>query len=743
YASMPASAMSTGDYVFTAWAVDRAGNAGPAATQKIHYEDNRAPVLAYSSIPDTVPQNAQASFAVGIGDADMGDSLVLISLDKPAWLTAAPDTGAAHFPARKAFSLTGKPGQTDVGTATVRIQLMDRGGLLHTYTKTLQVQDVNDPPAFADGQEKVAATEDSSTRWTPRFGDPDPSDSHTLILLNGPAFARLEGNEVVIRPGSRDIGSHALRLKVGDGRLADTLETILLVTNVNDPPYAFPSEGWRSPAFWKEDREEAFSVVVVDMDKGDALTLATPMPAFVKVTQSVDSSGINRIFQFVVKPTAKDTGALKSTLIFTDAAGAATQLALSARVLPDNDMPTALIAETRAHAGAARFRLDVKDEDGSLEQARFHYRLVGPAGDTVRRGITAAASLALHPLADGPYTLAVKAEDQDGLRQDSWTTAAFSISGATTLALDSALWHMIGVPQAQLPASAFGEGATLASWDETGDDGQPLSRYASGRAVEALRRGKGYWVRPARPVTLTAAQKDLSSGAFTLKLTRAKQGWNQVANPYPYWVDVSASRLTFWEWDAKRRDLVNAKSLLKPWAAYWVLAPRDTTLILPDQPWFPAAEALAKSARAAGTPGSTGVTFANPGDWSARLSLRAGAYHDAANLFGVRGARGAYRAGSVASRADAAPGDRALPDAPKFGDYLALHFEKTAVTEVMAGAAQGYATDFRDSLNREEEWWDFSVEDAGTGETQAFLSPEGLEPLHAAGLKVFLVRRGE
>jgi hypothetical protein len=224
-----------------------------------------------------------------------------------------------------------------------------------------------------------------------------------------------------------------------------------------------------------------------------------------------------------------------------------------------------------------------------------------------------------------------------------------------------------------------------------------------------------------------------------MKLARGKQGWNQIGNPFPYFVDLSATGLQFWEWDAARRDLVNARGILKPWGAYWVLVAKDTLLTIKDQPYFQAGNGpLAKAS--AETPAFRGAR-----DWSLQLSLQAGPYRDEANFLGIRpvtgsGTPAASEASAVAASAIASPG--LTPDAPKFGDYVALHFEKPGSVAAQ-DLPSGYASDFRDRLDEDEEWWDFSVENSGTGQGQAVLALPGLEGLEASGLHAWLVRKGE
>lgn len=136
------------------------------------------------------------------------------------------------------------------------------------------------------------------------------------------------------------------------------------------------------------------------------------------------------------------------------------------------------------------------------------------------------------------------------------------------------------------------------------------------------------------------------------------------------------------------------------------------------------------------------------------MSLQAGPYRDMANFLGIRNVTlGA--AAPLASAASAVPAESQIrvPDAPKFGDYIALHFERPG-TDVMgvrtapgdagpSATALGYAEDFRAGLTGDEEWWDFTVENSGSGFAAAALSLPGLENLRDLGLHAFLVRRGQ
>jgi len=745
---MPSAALLTGDYQFSVFAKDKAGNASALLSMRVHYDENRAPVLASSTVPDTSLQNQAVALTVDLGDEDAGDSVLTVTSSIPPWLTLTekPDTAAGGFAAHRIYTLAGKPGQPQVGLNTLTIQARDLGGKTVTFAKTLIIKDVNDPPVFTAGQDTLGVKEDSVTRWIPKYTDLDSKDAHTLALLAGPAWASLQDSAVVFHPGSRDVGKATLRLTVSDGQALDTLDMSVTAINVNDAPVAFPYANWQSPAHWKEHQVDTFTVVVVDMDKGDPITLATALPPFITYVFAVDSANpYNRFFKFTVLPRQQDSGSFSLKLRFTDQAGAASELALQAKVQPVNDPPTAIIKDNLVNAGAAHFNLDVTDADGTLAQTRFHYRLVSAAGDTVKRGISASPLLTLNPIADGRYTLAVMAEDEGGLKQSGFTTASITVSGASTLALDSARWNMAGTPGAALPAAALGAGAAITSWDETSDDGQALGRYAAGKSADSLKRGKGYWIKVAKRVNLSIAQKDLLDRPLSIKLTHSKQGWNQIGNPFPYYVDLSESHLQFWEWDADRRDLINTKGLLKPWGAYWVQVAKDTILNIKDEPFFPApSNALAKS-------GSLAPGFRSAGDWSLQLALQAGPYQDQINFLGVRAhAGGATVQAGVASTQASVSESVSNPefisaDAPKFGDYIALHFEKP--DQALAGDStaddNGFAADFRDHLGADEEWWDFTVENSGSGYTQASLKLPGLEPLLASGLNAFLVRRGE
>ncbi|MDQ3003661.1 MAG: fibronectin type III domain-containing protein, partial [Fibrobacterota bacterium] len=742
-AILPATSMTTGEYRFTARALDLAGNMSAPLSMDVHYDENRLPALAFTNLKDTVMQNDSISWKLDFGDMDAGDSLILVSLIAPAWLTVAPGADSSYPPwaLHKIPTLKGRPLQFHVGSGsenTVRAVVQDRSGLNFTYTKSIHVVDVNDPPVFAGDPTVFSIKEDSVSRWTPKFKDADPRDGHTMTLVTFPAFATLDSLTLVLKPGSRDVGNHPFKIAVSDGALLDTLDVTVSVANVNDAPVAFPSSNWQSPAFWKEDVTDSFTVVVVDMDRSDPVVLTTTLPPWLTQKSTVDPADpYNRFFRFAARPGQADTGSFSFKLRFQDAAGAASELPLTAKVAAVNDIPSAVIKGRQIHAGAARISFDVTDNDGDAGSTRFHYRLVGAAGDTVRKGICATTVLDLHPLADGDYRLAVAAEDEGGLRQAGFTQTDLRIAGATTLVLDSAKWYMIAFPGRTLPAGALGAGVALTTWDEASSDGSPLGRYAAGNAADSLVGGKGYWVRVAERVNLSSPLASLLDNPHTMKLSRGKQGWNQVGNPFPYFVDLSPTGLQFWEWDADRRDLVNVRGILKPWGAYWVQVKKDTVLIVKDIPWFPTGDGGIGAGGPLAKNGVSGEpTFRSRGEWTLQMSLQAGPYQDRANFLGIRNVTEPAASRTPAPDAESAADDL-IPDAPKFGDYIALHFEKPGISAADS-QAQGYASDFRDRMGEEEEWWDFSVENSESGFQTAILSLPGLHALMATGLHAFL-----
>jgi autotransporter-associated beta strand protein len=589
--------------------------------------------------------------------------------------------------------------------------------------------DTMKPGSFAPGQDTLFVYEDTISRWMPRQLGLEPNSLRTYSLLSSPKWVSVLDTGLVFRPGSRDVGKFKVSLVISIGVPVDTLDMAITVLNTNDSPIAFPPANWQSPNNWKEDIIDTFTVVVVDMDINDTISLTTQLPGFIKYSLAKDTGNIyNRLFRFTVQPTQKDSGLVPLILRFSDKSSATSELNVSAKVISVNDMPTAVFKTNQVSGGAARFTFDVIDEDGSVPATRFHYRLISPVGDTLRRGIASIPFLELFPLIDGEYRLAVFAEDEGGLIQKIPSISPLTITGASTLVLDSMIWHMIGIPQASMPPVTLGNGVGLTSWDESTDNGQAMGRYADGKAVDSLRRGKGYWVKVAQKTTLTATQKELLDRPFTLRLTHKKQGWNQFSNPFPYPIDISSSKLVIWEWDASRRDLVDSKGILKPWAAYWVSVSMDTNIVFKNEPYFtPIIKGIIKTS-------SVAVEDQAKDNWTLQLALKAGPFQDHANFMGVRQTFSPKNTPASASLTR-------IADAPKYGEYIALHFVKPE--DSLSGVTKGFSEDYHEHLDQGEEWWDFVIENSGSGFEQASLNLPGLIQLQSMGLNVFLVHQGK
>ncbi|MBC8206050.1 MAG: tandem-95 repeat protein [Kiritimatiellales bacterium] len=232
-AEAPAGTVSVGFYILNVNAVDNL----------MYFDDvqatlanvNVAPVftddpISKGSATEDVAYPWQ-SLAGSATDAD-SDPLSYSKVSGPAWLSVAANG-----------TLSGTPGNDDVGPNTWTIQVSDgNGGGTDTATLNITVLNVNDAPVFTDDPiTKTSATEDAAYTGQSVAGSATDADSDSLsysLIPGGPAWLNVATNGALSgTPGNADVGVNIWTLQVSDGNGGtDTTALMIIVNNVNDVP---------------------------------------------------------------------------------------------------------------------------------------------------------------------------------------------------------------------------------------------------------------------------------------------------------------------------------------------------------------------------------------------------------------------------------------------------------------------------------------------------------------------------
>jgi hypothetical protein len=155
-------------------------------------------------------------YTITTDDHDLpNDTLIISAPTKPGWLMFS-DNGDGTA------SLSGTPGEVEVGEHAVELQVADSHGLTATQAFTITVDYINDPPVFTS-EPVITAVEEVPYTYEITADDPDLVYGDTLTISvptkpdwltfsdNGDGTAILSGT-----PGKVDVGEHAVVLQVED-----------------------------------------------------------------------------------------------------------------------------------------------------------------------------------------------------------------------------------------------------------------------------------------------------------------------------------------------------------------------------------------------------------------------------------------------------------------------------------------------------------------------------------------------
>jgi len=174
------------------------------------------------------------------------------------------------------------------------------------------------------------------------------------------------------------------------------------------------------------------------------------------------------------------------------------------------------------------------------------------------------------------------------------------------------------------------DGAFISAWGW--DDALSLDplyqRYYSMQPGDELVPGVGYWISSQDSINI--APEDLDPAEFapvSVELSAVNEGWNLIANPYPWPVhamDVDATKV-FFAYNSNTSSYYEA-TILMPHTGYWVQVEEEQTLTFSPQPWF---GSLSEASTAAG------LTKQQGGGVLLQLSLAGGGALDGQNYLGI------------------------------------------------------------------------------------------------------------
>ncbi len=190
---------------------------------------NNAPVV--SSTPVTsVNEDAAYSYTLTVTDADVNDNISMTVVSKPSWLIFT------HAANARSATLTGTPGNADVGSSSVDISITDGHATIHE-TYTLEVIAVNDAPVIS-AQSALSTNEDVAiTLQKANFTITDEDNPLTDISLKVQAGTNYTFIGNTVTPAANFNGQLTVNVIASDpSKDSQPFQAIITVIPVNDPP---------------------------------------------------------------------------------------------------------------------------------------------------------------------------------------------------------------------------------------------------------------------------------------------------------------------------------------------------------------------------------------------------------------------------------------------------------------------------------------------------------------------------
>ena len=271
--------------------------------------------------PDVAQGSAiTGSLAANAADWDNNTPLSFTKTSGPAWLQVATDG-----------TLSGTPGNSDVGAGAYVVRVTDSLGASDTAALNITVTNVNDAPVFTNPIITGAGGTQDSTYTGTLAGtatDVDPGDTITYSKVSGPAWLTVAADGALAgTPLNANAGSNSFTVRATDpGGLTGDATLNIAIANVNDAPVFTVDPITGTNATEGLAYTGTLAGGVTDPDAGDILTFSKVSgPDWLFVAADGALSGA---------PGAGDVGPNAFVVRVSDAAGLQDDAALNFTVHP-------------------------------------------------------------------------------------------------------------------------------------------------------------------------------------------------------------------------------------------------------------------------------------------------------------------------------------------------------------------------------------------------------------------------
>jgi len=348
---------------------------------------------------------------------------------------------------------------------------------------------------------------------------------------------------------------------------------------------------------------------------------------------------------------------------------------------------------------------------GELDSARVV--VTGENGgilDTViKKSVVNGGQWQMTPAPIGKFTVTLTVGDQVNFAEYE---GKFEVASEIKAAPGS--WQMVSL-SALDKKSVKSDDAAFYWWDER----NPVGDYWQYRAFDggAVEGTRGFWYGTADGEPLVIRESTGSKESeIVWELDSLYSGWNLVANPYGWYVDMSKgsadndAQVTFWRWNSATGNYDPMPKVLGPYEAVWAKVSKSTTWRMSAAPEFKIEERTFAETKKAMHKDAAGMK----GAWNLRVSL--------ADDYGRQDSWNVIGAGAEESLEEPPAG---------MGNHVSLAIRNSEKGMKLAKSIKAVADEYS---------WILDVS-ASTGR-EGKLQFEGVKELSRQGLKLFVTAEG-